>query len=463
MKNLIYFTIGYNKKFIDLLDLCLKSYYFHNDSKNTDILIILDKSLQSYIVDIYNKYTNLMIKTCKDSSSPMDASMQKINIFNYIQDDEYGTVLYIDSDILINSNLDNIIAKITNKELLYIGIERDDPEEHRNMFWSLNGIYTNEDINFFKTNNINVFNAGCFGFVYSESMKKHFSNLISLIHTYKGEYFYEQAFMNTYFNRLNITYNLFNTECYKLHPKVNTKYEQAIIHFCGCQEGQTKYDIMTNYIHNFMSFIKTKMGLKVFILHYTPLVERKIHILSQVNKYNFHHTFIEDEEILHDGILKEKLFTEITNTEISIFVKHINTWKEIVKNNDNNNYFLILEDDVVFDENFETKLNNYINQIPHNFDMVFIGECCNIHISPELLSENVNIYKSTGSRCADSYLISKKCCIKLLNQLHKNIINKQVDHWFNDMRNLFKLNFYFAEPTIVRQGSEIGVFNSSIR
>jgi hypothetical protein len=100
--------------------------------------------------------------------------------------------------------------------------------------------------------------------------------------------------------------------------------------------------------------------------------------------------------------------------------------------------------------------------------MLFIGDGCNMHIDSNILENlNTNIFKNNDylTRCMDSYLISKKCCIKLLEYL-KNITNKielPIDHWLNIYLKNNNANIYWAEPTIVTQGTSNGLFYSSIK
>ena len=66
-------------------------------------------------------------------------------------------------------------------------------------------------------------------------------------------------------------------------------------------------------------------------------------------------------------------------------------------------------------------------------------------------------------RCTDSYLVSKKCAIKICEYI-KNLpskINNAYDWWLNEviLKNNFKI--YWAEPTIVKQGTIIRIFKNS--
>lgn len=154
---------------------------------------------------------------------------------------------------------------------------------------------------------------------------------------------------------------------------------------------------------------------------------------------------------------------------MSLFLKHIYSYREIINKY---NEVLIFEDDIILSDNFVNKLNNYISQLPNNFDMLFIGDGCNLHIQSNKIQPNINVYEKClyktdwggngCTRCCDSYIVSKKCAIKIINNL-KYQINLPIDHWLNIIALENNFNVYWAEPTIVTQGSENGIYKSSLR
>lgn len=212
--------------------------------------------------------------------------------------------------------------------------------------------------------------------------------------------------------------------------------------------------------------------MKIFVLHYTKLGDRKIHILEQFKKQNItDYEFIEkyDKEDLQDCDIL--LFDKCVKTSmISLMNKHFYAYKLIAKNYEN---ALILEDDVILSDNFTKILDKYISQLPQDYDMLFIGDGCNLHIEKHKLISNQNIYEKClyptswggdgASRCSDSYIISKKCANKLCEYINKlkNKINLPSDWWLNVAARENNLKVYWAEPTIVTQGTQNGLFNSS--
>ena len=211
--------------------------------------------------------------------------------------------------------------------------------------------------------------------------------------------------------------------------------------------------------------------IKIFVIHYKKLINRKLFILEQFLKYNISdYEFIEidrDELYNHNISMFQQNYN---NSQIAISLSHFYAYTQISDKYDNG---LIFEDDVILDDNFTDILNKYITQLPKDYDMLFIGNGCNLHIENHKLISNQNIYEKClnptswggdgASRCTDSYIISKKCANKLcqyINNLEYKI-NLPIDWWLNVAArdNIFKV--YWAEPTIVTQGTQNGLFTSS--
>jgi glycosyl transferase family 25 len=194
---------------------------------------------------------------------------------------------------------------------------------------------------------------------------------------------------------------------------------------------------------------------------------------KQLNDFNLEHEFISNhgkESLTYED---KKMFRNINNAEISLVLHHIECYKRIVQ--DDIDYALILEDDAILCNNFKEILKNYIKELPSDWDMLFIGDGCGFHIDNKLLIQNKHIYKKDivpdgqthegATRCTDSYLITNKCA-KIITEklkLPNYTIIVPADFWLNCVIRNNNFNVYWSEPTIVTQGSQKGIYKSSIR
>jgi glycosyl transferase family 25 len=211
--------------------------------------------------------------------------------------------------------------------------------------------------------------------------------------------------------------------------------------------------------------------MKIFVVHYKKLINRKTHVLEQFKKHNItDYEFIEiDRDELHEQNIS-MFENNYSTSQIAILLSHFYAYKQISDKYDNG---LIFEDDIILSDNFMNILNNYMSQLPENYDMLFIGDGCNLHIEKYKLIPNKNIYEKClyptswggdgASRCTDSYIISKKGAKKLCEYINNLLykINLPIDWWLNVASRDNNFKVYWAEPTIVTQGTQNGLFKTS--
>ena len=248
--NLVYFTVGFNRKYITLLYLAIKSLRQRN---LIDVMIICDESLVEECSETLKEFSNINIVSCENSTDAPNSSMKKLQIFKYDLS-KYSKILFIDSDILVGRKLDYFFDGIAENKL-YAGAEHDDMNVHLLKYHSLLN-YTKEQLDFFKKNNIKVFNCGFFGFLNNSVMKEHFDNILEMVRTHIGEFYYEQSFMNVYFNLRNLTdTNLINKSNYILGfynekiihidlPWKKQQYKNKVVHFAYCSGASKKIKYM---------------------------------------------------------------------------------------------------------------------------------------------------------------------------------------------------------------------------
>jgi glycosyl transferase, family 25 len=206
-----------------------------------------------------------------------------------------------------------------------------------------------------------------------------------------------------------------------------------------------------------------------FVVHYTPLRERKEHMLRELAREGVDAVFIESfdrEALTPDGLSKFR----IVPAEASLLLKHVEAWRRVV--DQNLPYALVFEDDAILVEGFQSKLKAYLEETPSDFDLLMINEGCNLHISNIVEGKHIYLRGTTatswggdgGTRCLDGYVISNKCARSFIDLFQSSrSISKPIDWWTNDLLRFIDATVYWAEPSLVSQGTETGLFKSSIR
>lgn len=200
---------------------------------------------------------------------------------------------------------------------------------------------------------------------------------------------------------------------------------------------------------------------KIFIVHYKPLIDRKKYLddfflKNGIKNYEFCTDYDRNstsQEII-DSYFKLK---NLNPAQICITISHIEIYKKIL-NHPNDKFFLILEDDALFSENFVENFNKYIDLLPKDTNIAFLNSGCGLH-APSITFDKI-WYSVPHSRTCCSYLINRETCEKLLNTIIP--FQKAIDHELNTQIELHKLNSYWCEPTIISDGSERNYHSSYV-
>ena len=128
---------------------------------------------------------------------------------------------------------------------------------------------------------------------------------------------------------------------------------------------------------------------------------------------------------------------------IGCFLSHVMLWNHILYSNYDE--VLILEDDFIFNVPLN-KILEYKNELPTDWDLFFVGYCCESDSKMKSISENI----MTGDGiCTHGYFINKKCISKLLPIIFP--VDLPIDV---KMRTLYNnLNVYFTKKKCIINGS----------
>ena len=204
-KNLVYYTIFFNKGYIELLDKSVCS-ILDKGEPNFDLLLITDEDtkrvieLMPFRKRISPKY--LILDTPVDG---VEASQNKVKVFEYESMDEYDKVLFLDCDIVCLQDINTIFDCDLEYDTLYTARNNNLGVGHLKNFHHGFEFLDNSYIREMTLAKQMPFNAGQFLFRNSDRMRAHFNNVCWFMLNWAGEYFFEQSFMCYYFCKAYIT------------------------------------------------------------------------------------------------------------------------------------------------------------------------------------------------------------------------------------------------------------------
>lgn len=255
IKSLVYFGVFLNKDYMNLLRLLFESMAISStDMGKFDIMVFTSNDFTDDISKISKQYNvNIIVKTVdflytkyKVGRRPtqkryidiLDASQMSLRIFELVDTNSYDKFLYLDSDILILNDLNEIFnMRLENK--LYAEQEDTIASEHHGA----------QFFDFTKINkNTPAFCAGVLLFKNCNEIKCLFEKTLNHILEYvkSGQRIprcVEQPFL---------VYNTLDSGMYNSQlTKIINGEEQILKHFIGaCGSGETKYKIMSDYLSN---------------------------------------------------------------------------------------------------------------------------------------------------------------------------------------------------------------------
>jgi GR25 family glycosyltransferase involved in LPS biosynthesis len=197
---------------------------------------------------------------------------------------------------------------------------------------------------------------------------------------------------------------------------------------------------------------------KIYICNWKKLSDRKDRLISHlrdhgIQDYEWVDNYDKDnwnlEEIVKDY---PRIFdaTEegryLKYSEISLLLKHCWILKDAYHKYDT---IMVLEDDVVLVNDFVNRFNLYKKQLPENWDICWVGTCCDLEAN---LIDGLNVYPASGSRCTHAFIVSQNCIKKVVDDL-KNCF-EPADFFYNTLIKKFNLSNWWFEPSLAFQNSE---------
>jgi lipopolysaccharide biosynthesis glycosyltransferase len=164
--NLIYMCVFHNQSYINLLKLLINSIAIKaNIKKDTHILIMTSPEFEPLIKNELKQFSLPLIYRTLNLYTLLESSCCKLKIFEFDDIEKYEKILYLDTDVLINSDV-NVLFENVFPDKLYALEEGD----IGNSCWGGNDFF---DYSLYNKNS-SAFSAGVFYFMNTISIKELF-------------------------------------------------------------------------------------------------------------------------------------------------------------------------------------------------------------------------------------------------------------------------------------------------
>ena len=187
---------------------------------------------------------------------------------------------------------------------------------------------------------------------------------------------------------------------------------------------------------------------------------KEFNSLKIANSYRLSDQYYVDPDPRLLSIIRNKnISVNLSKEEIAIALSHVNAWQKIV--DENQSYALILEDDVFFEREFASTLNQIWLELPQNrydgskFDLLYLS-FREVDRGMEKEDFSKNLFKpKRGLWWFSGYILSYVGAKKILKELP---IHGPVDLWINHKFN--KLNVFSTKNSIINQRKDLKSDNS---
>lgn len=270
--NLIYICVFRQESYITLLKLLINSIslYSNIDTKTTKLLIMTSSTFYPLIKNILTDYNSLPINyfILDMVDTLMESSCCKLNIFHFPLIDNYKKIIYLDTDVLINNDINNLFNINIDSDKLY-ALEEGTIGNPAG-YWGLQFF----DFSRFDKNQP-AFSAGVLYFCNSPEMKLLFNDIQMHIQSHTSNGLPLTACLDQPFVVYNaITQGKYNNQLMKLYLENNPtsiRDEMIIYHFPGGPGNySSKYDKMTACFNMMLKIFNTRNEM---IQYYSGLVD----------------------------------------------------------------------------------------------------------------------------------------------------------------------------------------------
>ena len=133
---------------------------------------------------------------------------------------------------------------------------------------------------------------------------------------------------------------------------------------------------------------------------------------------------------------------ELTTGAVGCFLSHYTLAKQLLADKEAE-YYLILEDDIMVNENLLSTIKRYLSMVPADWDILQLSTLRNVKYN--VVGE---FYEPSGFWGMQSYIINKKGAEKLVKEVNKHKIDGQIDAYLSRMVQQNKIKIYITKKRL---------------
>lgn len=202
--------------------------------------------------------------------------------------------------------------------------------------------------------------------------------------------------------------------------------------------------VTANYNNSDMTELKMQ--------RYSAIVGKDVNVNDWMTPY----AIVELEQVERN---KYRLYHyQLTMGGIGCFLSHYNLMKQLIDDHDND-YFMIMEDDIIFAPNTYNVIKQTIMNAPPDWDMILYGY---IRTVENTKYSNTQFMKLNAFWGLQGYIINKKGAKKIVDEVDANKIDGQADAYLSRMIQQGKINIYAYKNRPIRTYDSISDIQNQI-
>lgn len=162
------------------------------------------------------------------------------------------------------------------------------------------------------------------------------------------------------------------------------------------------------------------LSKNIYVINLKERTDRKEHIESQLKNIGC------EEYTLFEGVNGNSLLnpTKLKNGMFGLVNTYLNIYEDWSKKDSED--ILLIEDDCLFVDNFNEKLQEYIDNVPSDWNMLYFGANHNYHGGMKTLKINEKCIKLNNSYSAHCVFLKKEVFEDLINGIKDFAIENDV-------------------------------------